>query len=126
MKRQLLLLIAACSVSVGLVRPAGAGVLGDVAGVCGASTAVVIDAPEGVLLNSLWRCPKHYQHSIAEAFGDEHGLFQNVAGVVMGIPYGVVVGVPVGAIQGTRHGWTSGWDKPFSSDSFIVPDEESK
>jgi hypothetical protein len=126
MKRQLLLLLAACSVSVGLVRPASAGVMGDVAGVCGATTAVIVDAPEGVLLDSLWRCPNHYRHSLAEAFGDEKGLGQNVVGAIIGIPYGVVVGIPVGAIQGTRHGWTSGWDKPFSTDSFVVPDEESK
>jgi hypothetical protein len=126
MKRQLLLVLAACTVLVGLVRPAVAGVMGDVAGVFGASTAVVVDAPEGLLLGSLWRCPKHYSHSLAEAFGDEHGLGQKVAGGLIGVPYGVVVGIPVGTIQGTRHGWTSGWDKPFGKDSFIVPDEESK
>lgn len=124
MKKQLLLLLAACSVSVGFVRPACAGVMGDVAGVFGATTAVIVDAPEGVLVDSLWRCPKKTTHSLAEAFGDEKGLGQNFVGALIGIPYGVVVGIPVGAIQGTRHGWTTGWDKPFSTDSFIVPDEE--
>jgi hypothetical protein len=126
MKRQLLLVLAACSVAVGFVRPASAGVMGDVAGVCGATTAVVVDTPEGILLDSLWRSPNHYRHSLAEAFGDEKGLGQNVAGAVLGIPYGVVVGIPVGAIQGCRHGWTSGLDKPFSGESFWVPEDEGK
>ncbi len=126
MKKQLLLALAACSISVGFVQPSFAGVMADVAGLFGSTTAVIVDAPEGVLVDSLWRCPKKTSESLAETFGDSNGLGQRAAGAIIGIPYGVVVGIPVGAIQGVRHGWTSGWEKPFSTESFLVPEEEGK
>jgi len=126
MKKQLLLALAACSISVGAASPSFAGAMADVAGVFGSTTAAIVDCPEGILVDSLWRCPKKSTHSLAEAFGDEKGLGQNVVGAMIGIPYGVVVGIPVGAIQGVHHGLTSGWEKPFSTESFLVPEDECK
>jgi hypothetical protein len=100
--------------------------LGSIASFFGSSTAFVVDVPQGVLVDSLWRVPKNTQRSLAEKFGDEKGFQQNVVAAMIGIPAGMVMGVPIGALRGAKHGIGSGWEKPFSTESFIVGLEDDK
>lgn len=90
----------------------------------GASTATVIDTPEGVLVDSLYNVPKTATKGLAEAFGDANGWKQQIVGAVIGIPTGFVFGIPYGACHGMHHAWTTGWDKPFSMNSFIISDND--
>lgn len=98
--------------------------MGDAGSLLGSTAATIVDVPEGILYDALWRMPMKTWHALADRFGDEHGLQQNVAGAVIGIPVGFLWGIPEGAIRGGRHGMTSGWEKPFSTDSFLVFGEE--
>lgn len=93
---------------------------GGVKGLAGASTAFLVDVPEGIIVDSAYKCPYRATKGLAEAFGDEKGWKQNIVGAMIGIPTGAVFGVPYGAICGGHHAITVGWDKPFSSESFVV------
>ncbi|MBX9879279.1 MAG: hypothetical protein K2Y22_12540 [Candidatus Obscuribacterales bacterium] len=125
MKNKVLTTIAAAAIAAGFALPSYAdGVVGSGMSYLGRTTALIIDEPEGVALNSLWYQPKKIQKRLAVAFGDEKGLFQNLAGFALGVPTGVVWGVPAGIIYGGRHAWSAGWDKPFSTESYIVPESE--
>ncbi|MBY0357435.1 MAG: hypothetical protein K2W82_05480 [Candidatus Obscuribacterales bacterium] len=115
-------LVCAIALSIGAAMPSFAadGALGGVASFFGSTTATVIDVPQGVVIDTLWRVPKNTQHALAEKFGDEKGLGQNLAGFVIGVPVGMVWGVPTGFLRGAKHGLGTGWEKPFSGESFIV------
>jgi hypothetical protein len=124
MKNNLLVGIAATAVLLTTAAPSFAkGPVKQTVGFVGMTSAEIIDVPEGIVVDSAYRVPKHYWHVLANAFGDENGLGQNIAGAVIGIPFGVVFGVPYGAIHGLYHAWNSGWDKPFSTESYIVTEE---
>jgi len=123
MKNQVLSLFAAAALTTIASLPAMADGGGPV-GFLGATTATVIDTPEGMVVDSLYGCPKKASKGLAEAFGDENGWKQQIVGALIGIPTGVVFGVPYGAFHGMHHAWTTGWDKPFSGDSFIVCDSD--
>lgn len=125
MKNKALALIAAGMISLGAALPSLAdGPLKSAAGLVGSTTAVIIDTPEGIVVNSLWRTPHTMQRQLAKHFGDEKGLGQNLAGFIIGWPVGMVWGVPYGAIVGARHGCITGWEKPFSMESYIVTEEK--
>jgi len=124
MKKTVFLTIAA-SLALGATAPCNAeGTMGDVASWAGSTTATVVDVPGGIIYDSLWRVPMKTWHALADRFGDEHGFQQNVAGAIIGIPVGFLWGIPEGAIRGGRHGMTTGWEKPFSTDSFNVMQED--
>ena len=89
----------------------------------GSSVAMVVDVPEGIIVNTLYKCPYKATKSLAETFGDENGWKQNIVGAVIGIPAGAVFGVPYGAVKGGQHAMSVGWDKPFSSEAFVVSNE---
>ncbi len=125
MKNKTWILTAAAALLASTVTPSYAdGPLKSVGSLLGSVTATVFDAPEGVLYYSLWRCPLKTTQYLAEKFGDAKGFQQNVAGAVLGVPTGFLWGMPYGAIRGAGHGMKTGWDKPFSTDSFIVTSEE--
>jgi len=127
MKKKLFALIAAGAMVISTSAPAFAddsSPLGAVGSLLGATSAVIVDVPEGILWHSLWNCPLKTTQYLAEAFGDKNGLGQNLAGAVLGIPTGFLWGIPYGAIMGGKHGMTSGWDKPFSTESFLVMEEK--
>jgi hypothetical protein len=92
----------------------------------GSTAAMLVDVPQGILVDSLWHMPVRTTHKLATAFGDEKGFEQNVVGAMLGIPFGVVYGIPEGALRGAKHGLGSGWEKPFSTDSFLVVNYEEK
>ena len=118
-------LLAACALSCGVALPSFAdGKLGDVGSLFGAVTAVIVDVPQGVLVDSLYRMPLKTTKILAEKFGDEQGLQQNVVGAVLGIPTGFLWGIPYGALRGWHHGLSVGWDKPFSTESYLVTEEK--
>lgn len=94
--------------------------LGSIASFFGSITATAFDVPTAVVVDSLWRVPLKTEHALAEKFGDEKGFQQNVAASVIGIPVGMVWGVPAGALRGAKHGLGTGWEKPFSTESFLV------
>jgi hypothetical protein len=97
---------------------------GGVMGAAGSSTAMLIDVPQGIVVDSAVKCPYKASRSLADTFGDENGWKQMIVGTIIGIPTGFVFGIPYGAIAGGRHAMSVGWDKPFSVDSFIVSNEE--
>lgn len=90
----------------------------------GATSAMVIDVPQGIVVDSLYRVPLKVQRTLAEHFGDPNGLGQNFVGAVLGIPAGFVWGIPYGALHGAKHAIGVGWDKPFSTESYIVTEEK--
>jgi len=102
--------------SLAIAAPCFAGVKG----VVGSGAAFLVDVPEGVIVDTAYKCPYKATKGLAEAFGDEKGWKQNIVGAVIGIPTGAVFGVPYGAICGGHHALTVGYDKPFSSESFVV------
>src|SRR5262249_25825174 len=117
----------AAAIAVGAALPSFADANGAVASgksFLGLSTALVVDVPEGVGVNSLYYQPQKMAKRLIVAFGDEHGFFQHVAGIGMGWPAGLVWGVPAGIIYGGRHAWDAGWNKPFSTESYIVPESD--
>ncbi len=126
MKNKVFALVTASVLTLGAAMPSMAadGPLGSVASFFGSVTAGVFDAPQGVLVNSLWRMPYKTQRILAEKFGDEKGLGQNLAAFVIGVPTGFVWGMPYGAITGARHGFVTGWEKPFSTESYLVTEEK--
>lgn len=126
MKKQVLGFIAASAIAMSTTAPAmaGDGPLGDVASLMGATSAVIVDTPEGVLWHSLWNCPLKTTQYLAEAFGDSNGLGQNLVGAAIGIPTGFLWGIPYGALAGAKHGMGTGWDKPFSTESYLVFEEK--
>ncbi|MFN8552264.1 MAG: hypothetical protein U0103_12315 [Candidatus Obscuribacterales bacterium] len=125
MKNKMLMLLSAAVVSIGTAAPSFAdGPLSSGASLIGATTAVIIDTPEGAIIGGVYSGPKHCWHGLASAFGDENGWKQNIVGAVMGIPIGMVFGVPYGAVHGLYHGANTGWEKPFSTESYIVTEEK--
>lgn len=92
----------------------------------GSTAAMLVDVPQGILVDSLWHMPVRLTHKLADTFGDEKGFEQNVVGAMIGIPVGMVWGIPEGALRGAKHGLGSGWEKPFSTDSFLVVNYEEK
>src|SRR5882757_4552878 len=121
MKNKMILSLAALALSVSTVAPALADGPGSF---FGSATALPIDVPEGVVVDSLWYAPKSASKALAVAFGDEHGTLQKIVGTTIGVPVGFVWGIPYGAIHGAKHAIGSGWDKPFSTDSYIVSEKE--
>lgn len=125
MKNKPVMLLAACVISLGSALPSYAdGPLGDIGSLFGAVTAAIIDIPEGILVDSLYRMPLKATKALADQFGDENGFQQNVAGAALGIPAGFLWGIPYGAIHGGRHALTVGWEKPFSTESYLVTEEK--
>lgn len=126
MKNKSIILSLASLLAIGTSLPSQAddNALGSIASFFGSTTATVVDVPEGVLLYSLWRTPLRWQRTLAEHFGDEKGFQQNVAAFVLGVPTGMVWGVGEGALRGAKHGMGTGWEKPFSTESFIVSEDK--
>ena len=127
MRKISLVLTLASVLGLGVSAPSYAdGGLGSVASFFGSTTAVVLDVPQGMVVDGLYNSPKNAWHALAGHFGDEKGFQQNVAGAVIGIPVGIVWGIPAGALRGAKHGLSAGWEKPFSTDSFIVGMDSDK
>lgn len=125
MKNKALMLLTAGLLTMGTATPSYAdGKLGEVGSLLGSVTATIFDIPQGIIVDSLYRVPLKTTRILAEKFGDENGFQQNVVGAVIGIPTGFLWGIPYGAIHGGRHGMTVGWEKPFSTESYIVTDEK--
>jgi hypothetical protein len=122
MRKTALLLTVACAMTLGINAPSFAADngLGSIASFFGSVTAVTVDVPEAMVVDTLWRSPLKAEHGLAEAFGDEKGFQQNVVGTIIGVPVGMVWGVPAGFLRGAKHGMGTGWEKPFSTDSFLV------
>jgi len=122
MKSKFLSLSTIALAAMAFAAPAFAdgGAMGTGASIVGSTTAMIVDVPEGVVIDSLVRGPYNTTKGLAEAFGDENGWKQTIVGAVIGIPTGFVIGIPYGAFSGLRHGAQAGWDKPFSADSFVV------
>jgi len=117
-------LFAALAV-VGMATPsfADGGPLGTGASLLGTGAAFLIDVPEGIVVDSLVKCPYKASKGLAEAFGDENGWKQNIVGTIIGVPTGFAFGIPYGAIAGGHHAFSVGWEKPFSAESFVVSNE---
>jgi len=123
--KKLGLLTVAAALAVGTATPSFANdAVNSVASLFGSTAATIVGVPEGILVDSLYRMPLKTTHALADRFGDEKGFQQNVVGAVIGIPVGFLWGIPEGAIRGGRHGMTEGWEKPFSTDSFLCIQEE--
>jgi hypothetical protein len=122
MRKTVLALGAIAALSAGSFLPALAdeGPVGAV----GAGVASVIDAPEGMVVDSLYGCPKKASKGLAEAFGDSNGWKQQIVGTMIGVPVGFVFGIPFGVCDGLHHAWTKGYEKPFSVSSFNVTDND--
>lgn len=100
-----------------------AGTLDTGKSVVGSSVAMIVDVPEGIIVDTAYKCPYSATKGLAGAFGDENGWKQNIVGAVFGIPAGMAFGVPYGAVKGGQHACSVGWDKPFSKESFVVTNE---
>jgi len=100
------------------------GAMGTGKSIAGATTAMIVDVPQGIIVNTAYKCPHKARKSLAETFGDENGWKQNIVGAVIGWPCGVAFGVPYGLIKGGQHAASVGWDEPFSKDSFVVVNEK--
>jgi hypothetical protein len=120
MKKSAALLAILTTVSVGLPVFADC----HAKSMAGSGAAMLVDIPEGLVVDSMYKCPVKATKSLAAAFGDENGWKQKIVGAVFGIPAGAVFGVPYGAIRGGKYAANVGWDKPFSSESFVVSNEE--
>jgi hypothetical protein len=124
MKKSVLFAIASL-IALGTATPSFANdAVNGVASVLGSTAATIVDVPQGIIVDSLWRMPLKTWHTLADKFGDDKGFQQNVCGAVIGIPVGFLWGIPEGAIRGGHHGMTTGWEKPFSTDSFLCLQEE--
>ncbi len=128
MRKTALVLSLASALAVGVNSPSFAGDsgLGKIASFFGSVTATVIDVPTAMVVDTLYRVPLKTEHSLAEKFGDEKGFQQNVAATVIGVPVGMVWGVPAGFLRGAKHGIGTGWEKPFSTESFLVGTGDDK
>ena len=122
MKKTALVLSLASAMALGINAPSFAddNGLGSIASFFGSVTATVVDVPTAMVVDSLWRVPLKTEHTLAEKFGNEKGFEQNVAATLIGVPVGVVWGVPAGFLRGAKHGMGTGWEKPFSTESFLV------
>lgn len=130
MKKKLLALMTAGILAASITAPAMADdstPLGAVGSLLGSTTATIVDVPEGILYHSLYNCPLKTTQYLVEAFGGGATggarFDQLVVSSVIGIPVGFLWGIPYGAIRGGTHGMTSGWEKPFSTESYIVIEE---
>lgn len=128
MRKTALVLSLASAIGFGINTPSYAddNGLGSIASFFGSVTAVCFDVPTAMVVDTLWRVPLKTQRTLAEKFGDDHGFQQNVAATVIGVPVGMVWGVPAGALRGAKHGMGTGWEKPFSTESFLVGMGEDK
>lgn len=126
MNKKFLTTLVASAITMGTALPSFAGdsSLDDFASLAGTSAALVIDVPQAMVVDTLWWSPLHAQRSLSGHFGDDKGLMQNVAAFVIGVPWGMVWGVPSGALRGAKHACSVGWDKPFSTESFMVISQE--
>ncbi|MFN8658066.1 MAG: hypothetical protein U0105_17145 [Candidatus Obscuribacterales bacterium] len=126
MNKKFLITLIASALTMGAALPTFAddSSLDDFASLAGTSTALVIDVPQAMIVDTLWWSPLHAQRSLAGHFGDDKGLTQNVAAFVLGVPWGMVWGIPSGALRGAKHACSSGWEKPFSTESFMVINQE--
>jgi hypothetical protein len=106
--------------TLGMSSASFAGTLDTGKSVAGTSTAMVVDVPEGIIVNTAYKCPYAATKGLAGAFGDENGWKQNIVGAVFGIPAGMAFGVPYGLVKGGQHAASVGWEKPFSKESFVV------
>jgi len=117
MKKNTLVLSALASLAIAAPCFADGG---GVKGIAGSGAALLVDVPQGMIVDSAYKCPYRATKGLAEAFGDEKGWKQNIVGAMIGIPCGAVFGVPYGAVKGGHHALTVGYDKPFTSESFVV------
>jgi hypothetical protein len=126
MRDKLLVLMATCVASLGLATPsfAASDAVKDIASLGGTSTALVVDVPEGMVVDSLYRAPKKTASYLADKFGDPKGLSENLVGALIGFPVGFAWGLPYGAIHGGRRAFSTGWEKPFSTESYLVSEEK--
>lgn len=121
------LLASALTMGVALPTFADDSALDDFASLAGTTTALIIDVPQAMVVDTLWWSPLHAQRALSEHFGDDKGLMQNVAAFVIGVPWGMVWGIPSGALRGAKHACSTGWEKPFSTESFMcINQEDSK
>lgn len=126
MKKSVLLTLASM-LALGTATPSFANeATNNFASFLGSTSAMLVDVPQGMIVDSLWHQPVRTTHKLATAFGDEKGFEQNVVGALIGIPVGFVWGIPSGALRGAKHGLGAGWEKPFSTDSFLVVNYEEK
>jgi len=128
-KKTVVSLLASAALAFGFSAPSFAD--GGPMGFLGATAGLLVDVPEGMIIDGLYRVPKKCWHGLAVALGDNPSsdfglcfLGQNLVGLTVGVPFGVAVGVPYGALHGAKHGIGSGWEKPFSGESFIVTEEK--
>jgi hypothetical protein len=120
MKNSIVLTVASM-ITLGAAPPCFANdAVNSMASFAGSAAATVVTTPQAMVVDSLWHQPRKAWHGLATAFGDEKGFQQNVAGAVIGIPFGVVWGIPTGFLRGAKHGMGVGWEKPFSTESFLV------
>lgn len=123
MRKTALLLSVASALAFGAMTPTFAADdkgLGSIASFFGSVTAVCFDVPTAMVVDTFWRVPLKTEHALAGKFGDEKGFQTNVAATVIGVPVGMVWGVPTGFLRGAKHGMGTGWEKPFSTESFLV------
>lgn len=126
MKKSVLLGIASL-VALGTATPSYANeAVNNFASFLGSSAATIVDVPQAMVVDTLWHQPLRTQRALAEKFGDEKGFQQNVVGAVIGFPVGMLWGIPSGALRGAKHGMGTGWEKPFSTESFLVVKYEDK
>jgi hypothetical protein len=125
-KRTLAMLISG-ALALGTATPSfadGDGPVHNMVGLGGVTTGLLIDVPEGIVVDSLYRVPMKCQRTLAEHFGDSKGAGQNIAGALLGFPVGFVWGIPYGALHGAKHAFSKGWEKPFSTESYLVTEEK--
>jgi hypothetical protein len=123
--KKLGLLTVAATLALGMATPSYANdIVNSGVSLAGSATATIIDTPQAMVVDSLWHMPLKMWHGLAEKFGDEKGFQQNVVGAMIGIPAGIVWGIPTGALRGAKHGMGVGWEKPFSTESFLVIHDE--
>jgi hypothetical protein len=129
MRKTALVLSIASALTLGASAPTFAADdkgLGSIASFFGSITAVCFDVPTAMVVDTFWRVPLKTERTLAEKFGNEKGFQQNVAATVIGVPVGMVWGVPAGFLRGAKHGMGTGWEKPFSTESFLVGMGEDK
>lgn len=127
--KKALTLLSSLALVLGLAAPSYAD--GGPKGFVGAVAGFIIDVPQGIVVDGLYRVPKKCWHSMAVALGDNPSsdfgncfVGQQLMGMFVGAPFGMVVGIPYGALHGAKHGIGTGWEKPFSTESFIVSEEK--
>lgn len=130
MKNKLIAIMTVVMMAATMASPALAAddtPLGQVGGLLGATTATIIDVPEGILYHSLYNCPLKTTQYLIDAFGGgattAARVDQAIVAGAIGIPVGFLWGIPYGAIRGGTHGMTTGWEEPFSTNSYIVIEE---